>query len=471
MRLPLLLALFAALPLAAADLPTAAIPYYGEAADAELRERCQLDLARPAGTRGWPTLVWLHGGGLTSGRRGAPGALVAKGIAVVAVDYRLSPAATCPAYIEDAAAATAWVLERIADYGGDPARVYLGGHSAGGYLAALVGMDPAWLARHGRKPQDLAGVIPVSCQVTTHFTVRAERGQAEAVPVIDRFAPIAHATAALPPMLLITGEEALDWPTRVAENRWFASVLRAAGQERVELHELGGYDHGSCVEGGLPLIQRFILAAAAPARPPRRYVVATRVGQADRPLPFGAEGDWRGTGGKRAGAADLDAALTLHWEETALHLAVQVRDDRHCPPAATAAATAWRHDSVQIAFQSPEREQSGRATELVLAGGGDRALVWCLATQDRPAAGAPLAAQRAVADAEASAERTPAGMTYRLRIPAAWLGRQGLAAGDGFRCALLVNDDDGQGRKGYLRWGDGIGDGKDPRLFNVVTLE
>lgn len=261
--------------LAAAELPTAGIAYYGAeataAGGAAMQQHCLLDLHLPKSGTGWPTLVWLHGGGLTGGGRGGPGALAGKGIAVVAVGYRLSPAATCPAYIEDAAAATAWALDRIGEYGGDPKRVFLGGHSAGAYLAAMVGMDPVWLARHGRKPLDLAGLVAVSGQMTTHFTVRAERKQPPAIPVIDAFAPIAHASAALPPMLLITGEERIEWPTRVAENRWFAAVLREAGHDRVTLHELGGFDHGSCVEGGLPLIRAFVLGPpAAVADPPGR---------------------------------------------------------------------------------------------------------------------------------------------------------------------------------------------------------
>jgi acetyl esterase/lipase len=462
--------------LLAAELPTAGIAYYGADATAAggevMQQHCLLDLNRPRESTGWPTLVWLHGGGLTSGRRDGPGTLVAKGIAVVAVGYRLSPAVSCPAYIEDAAAATAWTLDHIADYGGDPKRVFLGGHSAGAYLAAMVAMDSTWLIRHGRSPLDLAGLVAVSGQMTTHFTVRAERGQSEAVPVVDAFAPIAHVSAALPPMLLITGEERIEWPTRVAENRWFTAVLRHVGHDHVELHELGGFDHGGCVEGGLPLIRRFVSGTrGSVAAQPRRHVVANRMGQEVRRLHFGGDGDWQGTGGTMSSPDDLDARLSVQWEEAGLRIEVQVRDDINRQPGS--ANVLWQYDSVQLAFQSPDQEASGRFTELGLCELEGRPVVHCFATQYRtpmPVGPQPIVGQQ-VASVAIDVSHHDGSVYYALRIPAAWLGRQALAVGDRFRLSALVNDNDGSGRKGYLHWGDGIGGDKDPTLFNVVTLE
>jgi acetyl esterase/lipase len=71
------------------------------------RERCRLDLYYPKELKNFPTVVWFHGGGLTGGSKAVPEALKNKGVAVVAVNYRLSPKAKSPAYIEDAAAAVA----------------------------------------------------------------------------------------------------------------------------------------------------------------------------------------------------------------------------------------------------------------------------------------------------------------------------------------------------------------------------
>ena len=78
--------------------------------DVYARERCQLDVYHPVGASAAPTVVWFHGGGLTGGNRSIPSALKGQGITVVAVDYRLSPKAKAPAYIQDAAAAVAWTF-------------------------------------------------------------------------------------------------------------------------------------------------------------------------------------------------------------------------------------------------------------------------------------------------------------------------------------------------------------------------
>ena len=115
--------------LAAAD--TKDIPYYeadtqktGDAA--YLAERCKFDLYLPAGEKDFPTLVWFHGGGLAGGsKQRCPSGLNLSRIAVASVNYRLSgKRAQCPDYIYDAAAAVAWVRKHIAEYGGDPTKVY-----------------------------------------------------------------------------------------------------------------------------------------------------------------------------------------------------------------------------------------------------------------------------------------------------------------------------------------------------------
>ena len=79
-------------------------------------------------------------------------------------------------YIEDAAAAVAWTFKNIETYGGSPRRIYVSGHSAGGYLTSMVGLDKRWLAAHKVDADALAGLIPYSGHTITHFTVRAERG-------------------------------------------------------------------------------------------------------------------------------------------------------------------------------------------------------------------------------------------------------------------------------------------------------
>src|SRR5688572_14331876 len=145
----MLAALLLALAVTAAEPKTVtAVAYAGKECT-----RCQLDLYLPAGGTGFPTLLWLHGGGITEGSKDdaftveLARALARDGLAVAAVNYRLSPGAKFPAYVDDVAAATAWLRANVRKHGGDPARVFVGGHSAGGYLALMVAMDPRFLAR------------------------------------------------------------------------------------------------------------------------------------------------------------------------------------------------------------------------------------------------------------------------------------------------------------------------------------
>lgn len=214
-------------------------------------ERCALDLYLPEGAREFPTIVWFHGGGLTAGDKAADvqvdiaRSLAERGIAVAAVNYRLSPQATFPAYVEDAAASVAWVLGHIADYAGRPDRVFVSGHSAGGYLAAMVGLDSQYLASHEHALGDLAGVIPISGQMVTHSTVREERGLASEQPIVDVAAPVRHVGADAPPLLAIAGSE--DLPARPEENVYFAAAMKAAGHEDTSYLEFEGRNHGTIV--------------------------------------------------------------------------------------------------------------------------------------------------------------------------------------------------------------------------------
>lgn len=215
--------------------------------DEYARTRCRLDLYLPAEAKGFPCLVWFHGGGIEAGSRQGERqwatAIARHGIAVAAADYRLSPKATYPAYIQDAAAAVAWVHAHIAEHGGDARRVFVGGHSAGGYLAAMVTLDKRWLTAAGMDPKALAGAVPVSGQMITHSTVRKERGIPRTTEVVDHAAPLTHARANAPPMLLITGDK--DMAGRSEENRRLRDALVKAGCTAVRFQEFPDRDHGT----------------------------------------------------------------------------------------------------------------------------------------------------------------------------------------------------------------------------------
>ena len=227
---------------------------YREAGDS-LRDdpMCRLDLVCPAGAEGFPTVVWFHGGGLTGGRREIPEELLA------GVEYRLSPQTPVAGCLEDAAAAVAWVVRHIASYGGDPELIFLAGHSAGGYLVSMLGLDKRWLAAQGLDPdRAVAAVIPYSGQAVTHFTRRAELGMPAGQPLVDDMAPLFHVRADAPPMLLLSGDRELEMLGRYEENAYFWRMLRIAGHPDVRLLEFDGYDHGNMPQAGHPAAVRYI---------------------------------------------------------------------------------------------------------------------------------------------------------------------------------------------------------------------
>lgn len=231
------------------------IRYYDESfpSDVYMVERCLLDLYYPSNSQGFPTVVWFHGGGLTSGNKEIPEALKEKGVAVVGVNYRLFPKVNAPKYIDDAAAAVAWVINHIEDFGGDPALVFLSGHSAGGYLSMMVGLDKGYLAHFGVDADRIAGLIPFSGHTITHFTVREERGIPGTQPIVDNLAPLFHVRNDAPPLLLITGDRELEMLGRYEENAYLLRMMKIVGHEDTRLFELDGYGH-QMAEPAFPLL-------------------------------------------------------------------------------------------------------------------------------------------------------------------------------------------------------------------------
>ena len=123
--------------------------------------RAMTERMRPA--QGWPLVVFFYGGSWKYGQRAdyrfVGEALAARGIVAVIPDYRLYPEVRYPDFLKDNAAATAWALRKAASFGADPKRVFVMGHSAGGYNAAMVALDSRWLAAESIAPTQLAGWI------------------------------------------------------------------------------------------------------------------------------------------------------------------------------------------------------------------------------------------------------------------------------------------------------------------------
>lgn len=230
----------------------------GDALTEYMTKQCRLDVYYPSDKKDFATVVWFHGGGLTGGKRSVPAALKGQGIAVVAVGYRLSPEAKAPAYIEDAAAAIAWTFKNVEKYGGSSKRIFVSGHSAGGYLTMMVGLDKRWLAAHQVDADQIAGLVPFSGQAITHFTIRAERGIKDKQPIVDDLAPQFHVRKEAPPLLLLTGDRNKELLGRYEENAYLWRMMKEVGHTSTEIFELQGFDHGQMAEPAHPLLLRFI---------------------------------------------------------------------------------------------------------------------------------------------------------------------------------------------------------------------
>ncbi|MEI6275102.1 MAG: alpha/beta hydrolase [Prolixibacteraceae bacterium] len=239
------------------------IHYYNDPVkekDEYLATQCTLDIYYPKEAKDFPTIVWFHGGSLTGGKKQIPEALMNKGYAVVGVEYRLSPKVTAPAYIEDAAAAVAWVFNHISQYGGNKNLIFISGHSAGGYLGMMITLDKTWLAKYNIDSNSIAALIPFSGQAITHFTIRKEQGIKNTQPTIDKYAPLYFVRADAPPMLLITGDREQELLGRYEENAYLLRMMKLSGHTQTTLYELQGFNHGGMAEPAFPLLLKEVAA-------------------------------------------------------------------------------------------------------------------------------------------------------------------------------------------------------------------
>ncbi len=132
--------------------------------DGSGKQRLDLYLPVKNPTRA-PVFLFIHGGGFVEGDRRQYGyvatPLAAQGVITAVMSYRLSPS-VYPAQVEDVELALTWLAKNIASHGGDPARIFVGGHSAGAILSALVGVRTDWQAARGLSPDVVKGIVPVS---------------------------------------------------------------------------------------------------------------------------------------------------------------------------------------------------------------------------------------------------------------------------------------------------------------------
>ena len=197
-----------------ADLLNATVPLGGllvtrdVAYGPEPRER--LDIYRPKHVTRAPVIVFFYGGSWNSGSKAdypfVAATLARRGNVVVVPDYRLYPQVRYPAFLQDCARAVAWIGGHMTEIGGDPARLFVMGHSAGAYNAVMIGLDARLLADAGFSRDGLAGVIglagpydflPMTGPVVRAVFAPAGDGQ--------ETQPVNHVDGHAPPMLLLAG--------------------------------------------------------------------------------------------------------------------------------------------------------------------------------------------------------------------------------------------------------------------------
>ncbi len=210
---------------------------YGENA------RQKLDLYIPvAGSGPRPVVVFFYGGNWQEGSKEiylfVGEALASRGFVVVIADYRLYPEVRYPAFLADAAAATRWTLSHIAEYGGDPARVSLMGHSAGAYNAMMLALDPVWLGDDRARiksvvglagPYDFLPLTDPALQIV--FSTESD---------LARTQPITYVDGTAPPVLLATGRlDTVVSPGNV--DRLAARIREKGGTVETEYYALLGH--------------------------------------------------------------------------------------------------------------------------------------------------------------------------------------------------------------------------------------
>lgn len=204
------------------------------------RQRLDVYLPRaPQAAGGLPVVVFFYGGSWNSGSRKDYAfigeALTSRGFIVVVPDYRLYPEVRYPGFVQDSAQAVAWALRSIAAYGGDARRVFVMGHSAGAYNAAMVALDQRWLREAGAAPSQLRGWIGLA---GPYDFLPIENPDVKPVFLFPDTPPdsqpIRHVTAGAPPALLIASHK----DTLVEAGRNTGGLARRLRAEGVPVSEI-----------------------------------------------------------------------------------------------------------------------------------------------------------------------------------------------------------------------------------------
>ena len=187
-----------------------------------------------------PVLIFFHGGAWRDGEREGYGflgrAFASRGFVTVIADYRKSPKVRFPAFVQDTAAAIAWVNANIVKHDGDPERIFLMGHSAGAHIAMMTALDPQWLAAKNLTPDVIKGVIglagPYDFLPLTTDSSKIALGQ---WPDLTETQPITFARADAPPLLLLTGDK--DTVVKPRNSKILSEkIQKLGGQQQLRIY-------------------------------------------------------------------------------------------------------------------------------------------------------------------------------------------------------------------------------------------
>ncbi|TGE27569.1 alpha/beta hydrolase [Hymenobacter metallicola] len=207
------------------------------------RHRLDIYAPRKRAAAPYPVVVFIHGGSWNSGNKNFYSfigrRLAKQGVVAVVINYRLAPQVQVPAMADDCARAVLWTTQHIAEYGGDPQRLFTMGHSAGGGLAALLAADNQLFARRGVAANPVRGAIlddPAGLDMYDYLQKMRYDGDEQYLVPFGKdpagwkaVSPMYFVTAQTPPFLLFVGGE--TYPSISSSSEKFRQKLKGLGRE------------------------------------------------------------------------------------------------------------------------------------------------------------------------------------------------------------------------------------------------
>ena len=212
--------------------------------------RQQVDVYSPKDAKDRPVVVFFYGGSWTAGSRGlyrfVGAALAERGIVTVVPDYRLYPQVKFPLFVDDGALAVAWVQKHAQEFGGDPHRIVLMGHSAGGHEAAFLAYDRQLLEKVGAHPEWIVGLVGLSGPYALEPDTEVLNTIFASPYTAADWQPVRFVTSQSPPTLLVHGTA--DDVVSIKHAEKLRDVLQA-NHVRVETQFYPGKRHADTVAG------------------------------------------------------------------------------------------------------------------------------------------------------------------------------------------------------------------------------